>query len=269
MNIAPYLLLLILCFGSFSTNAQSSMRLVAGGSYQPLYGTELGKSIEVRPFYMDETAVSQQQFLAFVQANPQWQRSKVKRIFADERYLDHWLSDTSFPADFGQRAITQVSWFAAKAYCECLGKRLPTLDEWEYAALASSKLKNAQNDSLFNQYILRSYERPNTNTQALRSTYKNYWGLWDMHGLVWEWVHDFQTVIITGESRGDGGNKGLFCASGAVGASDLMNYAAFMRYAMRSSVKARQTFNTMGFRCVSDVPNPLPLCDIPATSAAF
>ena len=42
----------------------------------------------------------------------------------------------------------------------------------------------------------------------------------------------------------------LYCGSGAVGASDFENYAAFMRYAFRSSLEARYTVANLGFRGV-------------------
>ena len=42
---------------------------------------------------------------------------------------------------------TQVSWFAARAYCASLGKRLPTVDEWEYAAAASERRTDATDDA--------------------------------------------------------------------------------------------------------------------------
>ena len=59
-----------------------------------------------------------------------------------------------------------------------------------------------------------------------------------MHGLVWEWTFDFNSIFLSGESRKDKDtDKDLFCGSGSVNATDLMNYAAFMRYAFRASIK--------------------------------
>lgn len=227
------------------------MATVKGGEYTPLYGVAKTETVKVAPFKMDVTPVTHAQFLDFVEKHPQWKKSKVKRLFADGNYLKMWEDDTTVPSELMNSPVVNVSWYAAKAYCECQGKRLPTVDEWEFAAMASETQPDAREDSLFNQRIVRSYEKPKTYLLPVGSTPKNYWGIYDLHGLVWEWTEDFNSIIITGESRSGGDtDKGLFCASGAFGATDLMNYAAFMRYAMRSSVKANYSITNMGFRCV-------------------
>ena len=74
-----------------------------------------------------------------------------------------------------------------------------------------------------------------------------------MHGLVWEWVDDYNTALVTGESRGDSGlDRNLFCGSESVGSSDPKDYAAFMRFAFRSSLEAKYTVRNLGFRCATD-----------------
>ena len=83
----------------------------------------------------------------------------------------------------------------------------------------------------------------------------NFYGVRDLHGLVWEWVEDFNTAMVTGESRGDSGlERNLFCGAGSVGAKDTSDYAAFMRQALRSSLKANNTTSALGFRCAQDHP---------------
>lgn len=73
------------------------------------------------------------------------EKSKVKRLFADGNYLVNWESDESFETQLAEdAAVTNVSWFAAKKYCECQGKRLPTVDEWEYAAMADKNSPDAR-----------------------------------------------------------------------------------------------------------------------------
>ena len=77
-----------------------------------------------------------------------------------------------------------------------------------------------------------------------------------MHGLIWEWVSDFNSIILTGDSRSNSAiNRDLFCASGALGAVDKENYAAFMRFAFRSSLQGKYTVSNLGFRCAGDAKN--------------
>ncbi|WP_240469817.1 formylglycine-generating enzyme family protein [Cyclobacterium sp. SYSU L10401] len=244
------ILLPVLLMVSFTVHAQDEMMVpVTGGVYTPLYGTSTAQ-VQVADFYLDALPITHMEYLSFVEKKPEWRKSAVKGLFADERYLASWDGDLSFPESLKKSPVNHVSWFAAKAYCECQGKRLPTVDEWEYVAMASPTLKDAREDSLFNLAILRSYEKPRTYLQKVGNQEKNVWGISDLHGLVWEWTLDFNAIILTGESRNYGNTDlGLFCASGALGANDLMNYAAFMRYAMRSSLHARNNLATIGFRC--------------------
>ena len=237
-------------FGQITNN----MRTISGGTFVPLYGSD-ASGIKVNSFMLDTYPITNAQFLAFVKEYPKWKKSKVLRLFADDNYLSKWVGDFDFGTELTPNsAITNVSWYAAKAYCECQGKRLPTMDEWEYAAMASQTKKNAQQDSVFNKMIVETYETPRTYKKDVGSTYKNYWGVYDMHGLVWEWTSDFNSVLISGESRQDvDTEKNLFCGSGAVNASDLMDYAAFMRYAFRGSIKANFCIQNLGFRCAKDL----------------
>lgn len=229
---------------------QDDMKMIGAGSYLPLYGSDTDE-VFVPAFYLDVYPVTNQDFLAFVKAKPSWRKSKILGLFADGNYLNGWLNDTTLAADMDPHApVTNVSWFAAKEYCDCLEKQLPTMDEWEYAAMASETQANAQTDSVFNRRIISSYEMPKTYLKPVGSTYENYWGIYDMHGLVWEWTFDFSSVLISGESRKDGQtDRNLFCAAGAMSATNLMDYAAFMRYAFRGSIKAKYNIRNLGFRC--------------------
>lgn len=239
-----------LTFGQLSPG----MKEIKRGVYTPLFGVD-SLEVIVEGFYLDIYPVTNQQYLDFVKEHPKWQKSKVISLFADGSYLSNWESDLSFgKSNNSQSPVTNVSWFAAKEYCACQGKRLPTVDEWEYVAVASETKKNAQRDSLFNQRIVESYETPKTYTKQVGSTYQNYWGIYDMHGLVWEWTSDFNSVLISGESRQDvDKDRSLFCAGGSVNATNLMDYAAFMRYAFRGSIKANYCIRTLGFRCAKNL----------------
>lgn len=232
------------------------MAKVKGGVYTPLYGSD-SIAVRVSDFYMDRYPVTNSDYLAFVEEHPQWKKSQVKKLFADGSYLRNWKLDTDMGDNVVPKApVTNVSWFAAKSYCECQGKRLPTMDEWEYAAMADETVADARSKKQYNQYILGWYEAPHTYKNPIGSTFKNYWGIYDLHGLVWEWTSDFNSVLLSGESRkGNDEDANLFCGAAALGATDLMNYAAFMRYAFRASIKANYTVQNLGFRCAMDGKN--------------
>jgi|SRR5687768_3838664 len=231
-----------------------TMIKITGGSYIPLYGKDFSL-VTVSDFYMDVYPVTNRQYLQFVNVHQRWRKSNMKDIFADDQYLDNWVNDTSYQESLkDQSPVTSVSWFAARAYCECLDKRLPTIDEWEYVAMSDVTNVDARTLDTYNQYILHQYEKPQSYQGEIGKGSPNVWGLHDLHGLVWEWTEDFNSVMISGESRKDGNNDpDLFCGSGSLGANDLMNYAAFMRYAFRGSLKANYSIRNLGFRCAKDI----------------
>ncbi|AUC84053.1 hypothetical protein CW731_01545 [Polaribacter sp. ALD11] len=243
----------ILFLNSMITNCQSKMVPIKGGNYIPLYGRDSMK-VSINDFLMDVYPVTNKEYLAFIKKHPKWQRSKTIKLFVDGSYLREWKTDTTLNVNQKLKSpVTQVSWFAAKSYCESQGKRLPTVDEWEYVAMANKTMPDARKEEAYNQFILGWYEKPKTFNQTIGSTFRNYWRVYDLHGLVWEWTSDFNSVLISGESRKDvDKDSNLFCGSAAINATDLMNYAAFMRYAIRGSLKARYSMRNLGFRCVKD-----------------
>ena len=239
-------------YSSFKVTTE--MVLVKGGSYVPLYGKNQEQVI-VNDLFMDIYPVTNEEFLDFIKKNEKWQKSKVKKIFADGNYLVKWKNDTLLSTNSKPNSpVTNVSWYAANAYCDCQGKRLATVDEWEYVAMANETKADAREIESYNQNILDWYEKPKTYQNEVGHTFKNYYGIYDLHGLVWEWTSDFNSILITGESRSDSAeNNNLFCGSGSLNATDLMNYAAFMRYAFRGSIKANYSIQNLGFRCVKDI----------------
>lgn len=232
------------------------MVLIPSGFFKPLYKDDsLGKKIPVQSFYLDATPVTNHDFLLFVKANPKWKRSHVKRLFADTTYLHNWKSDDSLGELAPQKSpVIYVSWYAAKAYCAWKGKRLPTVAEWEYVAGVSENNIEGYNDTEFLQRILTWYAKPSPKViPSVKSVFKNMFGVYDMHGLVWEWTSDFNSILVSGESRGDTGlERNFFCGSGSLRSSDFKDYAAFMRYGFRGSLQAEYTTSSLGFRCAKD-----------------
>ena len=209
--------------------------------------------VAVRSFWMDRYPVTRAEFLRFVVANPKWRRSRVTPLFADDHYLEDWKSDfllNKRAGDDSRAPVTQVSWFAAHAYCEAQGKELPIIDQWEYVAGDLGRNKAAASGS-----ALAWYSKPNAKRIAsVDSAPVNGFGVHGLIGLVWEWTLDFNSATVGDESREGGASDGnLFCGNGSQGALDSTDYASFMRYSLRNSLKANYTTKNLGFRCVKEI----------------
>ncbi len=242
----------------FAHGGEPGMATLPDGKYRPLFrGEKDAKEIAIASFQLDERPVTNGEFLGFVRENPKWQRSQVKRLFADERYLAHWAGDGDLGKADPAQPVTQVSWFAAKAFAAWSGKRLPSTAEWEFAAGAGFTNPDGTKEPEFQQAIAKWYGTPTPDVlPAAGSGKPNVHGLRDLHGLVWEWTSDFNSAIVTGDARGDTGlERNLFCGAGSLGAKDTGNFPAFMRFGMRSSLKAGYTVHNLGFRCAKDIPS--------------
>jgi formylglycine-generating enzyme len=234
------------------------MVALPAGTYRPLYGSPDGPPVAVGAFRLDRDPATRGEYLAFVTANPQWRRGAVKGVFADRRaYLADWRGDLDAgDASDLRRPATGVSWYGARAYCAWRGKRLPTVDEWEYAAAASATRRDAAREPGFVQHVLALYTlRPRPLPPVARGPLggaANAYGVRALHGMAWEWTADFNSVMVSDDSRGVGArDHDLFCASAAIGATDPTNYPAFLRYAVRAGLTGRSATETLGVRCAA------------------
>lgn len=224
--------------------------LIPTGSHRPFMSAK-DTLVAVPAFYMDKFPVTNAQFLEFVKKHPTWQKEKIKPLFADSGYLKHWQGVPS--QSQLQTPVTYVSWYTAQAYCECQGKRLPTIYQWEYAASFYLLEAGTGRQLKPEQVVLRWYSAPKQATlPVVGVNYKNELGVYDMHGLIWEWVFDFNSVMLPKDARNDKELEKLYCAAGALGAADPSDYASFLRFSLRSSLKANYTLQKLGFRCVKE-----------------
>jgi sulfatase modifying factor 1 len=208
------------------------------------------------PFLMRANLVSNGEFRAFVAAHPEWRRGQVPTVLAGPGYLAGWRA----PDDPGQldplAPVTQVSWHAAAAFCASEGARLPRWHEWEFAAAADPGHADARTDPAWLSSILNWYARPASGVPGkVGQERANFYGLYDMHGLVWEWVEDYSALFVNADSRTQGAGKQLdYCGGAALSLGDRRNYAVLMRVALLAAMEGAQDAPFLGFRCMRDAP---------------
>ena len=249
-------LLLLVPLAGLAAGAADYVRLPGGNFRTALKYEDRKGDARIAPFALMRKPVTNAEFLGFVQSHPQWRRDRVARVFAEPRYLSHWAGAGARGAKaLPQQPVVQVSWFAAQAYCESQGGRLPSWDEWEYAAAADETRRDARRDPAWRERILRWYSQPSN--QALARTglqTPNAYGVQDLHGLVWEWTEDFSSLLVAADNRNQGdADNAKFCGAGALSMDDRDNYAVLMRVAMLSSLDADDTTLNLGFRCSRDL----------------
>jgi formylglycine-generating enzyme required for sulfatase activity len=148
-----------------------------------------------RPFYIGTTEVTQEQYKRVTGENP-------SSLSASGMYREKVVGiDTSrFP-------VETVSWNDAVAFCEKLSElegreyRLPTEAEWEYACRAGSTTKwcfgNAearlQDYGWVNTDPIGEIQVETLTAHPVAEKKPNAWGLYDMHGNVFEWVADWSS----------------------------------------------------------------------------
>lgn len=214
-----------------------------------------GGQVEIAAFELMDRPVTNAQFLAFVIAHPRWRRGTAPVLFAEPRYLSHWSGALSLgKAALADQPVTQVSWFAAQAYCEALDARLPTWSEWEYAAAADATQSDARQDPSWRERVLSWYAKPsNKPLDRVGQQTADIHGIHDLHGLVWEWVEDYSAMLVSADNREQADPDLLqFCGAGALSTDDRENYAVLMRIAMLSALEADDTTSNLGFRCARD-----------------
>ena len=118
----------------------------------------------------------------------------------------------------------RVSWFAARAFASVAGQA--SADERPNGRGRPRRVHQPRwarpNRASAGRRWRGSRGRRRIPLPAAGCRPANLYGARDLSRLVWEWVDDFNTAMVTGESRADTGlERNLFCGAGAAGARDL------------------------------------------------
>jgi eukaryotic-like serine/threonine-protein kinase len=142
-------------------------------------------TVFLNAFWIDQTEVTNQQYRSCIDAggcNPHPYTGPEAN-----GGWDNYMND----AEFDNHPVIYVTWEDAKAYCEWVGRRLPTEAEWEKAARGTDGQIFPWGNDEPNENLL-IYNRFHGAPVAVKS-YPNGaspYGAYDMAGNVWEWVND-------------------------------------------------------------------------------
>jgi len=195
-----------------------------------------GHWVSVEPFFLGKYEVTQKQYQALMSINP-----------------GHFGGDPDLP-------VEQVSWDDCQEFIEKLNAlerqevyRLPTEAEWEYACLggSSNPYGFCDNDDKLSQCSWFD-ENSGKRTHAVGRLKSNPWGLYDLHGNVWEWCQDWHGEHPPGEVTGA---KGIAPAFRVLRGGGYDSPAGDCRsQARRSYSPAKVRHKNVGFRLAATGP---------------
>jgi eukaryotic-like serine/threonine-protein kinase len=188
--------------------------------------------VTVSEFLLGKSPVTNEQFARFLQANPE---AKEPEYWADRRFNQ------------ALQPVVGVSWEDAQAYAEWAGLRLPTEAEWEYACRAGTKKQYSSGDT--EEDLGRvGWFRGNSEGRLHEVGEKppNDFGLYDLHGNVWEWCADwyglYAAKAATDPTGSDGGD------SRVLRGGSWVDGAQYARSAARIGARPAVRENSIGFR---------------------
>ena len=251
-----------------------NMELIPAGEFQ-MGGNDDDTLVDEQPvhpvfleaFYIDKYLVTNAQYKTFVDANPQWGKPRglanlLPSRYHDDYYLHHW-DKNNYPVSETNHPVVHISWYAAMAYAQWVGKRLPTEAEWEKAArggLSGQKYTwgNTTDNSKAN------YNRNVGKTTPVGKYPANGYNLYDMAGNVWEWCLDEwddgfyasspTTNPFSGRSIGSMIDNYTYSNElHVLRGGSWYNTVQNVRVAKRSGAPPTYANSSIGFRCVKPV----------------
>ncbi len=203
--------------------------------------------VEVEAFLMDKTEVTNLQFHKFLQETGYRPRF-------DDHFLHHWPGG-KMPKELADHPVVYVNLDDARAYAKWAGKRLPTEDQWQFAAQGTDGRKWPWG----NEYDDEKCNGRGSGTRAVGSyeNGKSPFGCYDMAGNVWEMTESYRSDGHTRYYMIRGGS--YFKVEGSIwyikgGARQCNSHEKFICIS-----PGQDRCSTVGFRCVIDAKETLGL----------
>jgi formylglycine-generating enzyme required for sulfatase activity len=218
-----------------------------------LFAEEVPRHIvTLAPFYIDRTEVTNQAFKRFLEKNPEWRKDRIDASLQNGKYLQDWTNG-NFPAGRKKYPVVYVTWYAATAFCNSLGKRLPTEAEWEFAGRGGLIGKEFPWGDEMPDKRRVNFSGSGIGAPTRVGSYPpNGYGLYDMAGNVWEFLADEWSKYSSTASAVDAPAVNDFLqvkTRRALRGGSFGGSAVNLRVTYRDSHSPENAVEHVGFRC--------------------
>ena len=184
------------------------------------------------------------------------------------------MKKDDLPEDKALLPIVNVSWYDAVEFCNALSKReghrrcywklfgrwwcdwradgyrLPTEAEWEYACRAGTKTRYSFGNDPARLGAYAWFSKNSRGPQPVSTKPPNHWGLYDMHGNVWEWCWNYYESYTSQSLQNPHGPKKSEDGRRVLRGGSFVNSPVVLRSALRVDFRPVLRFDLDGFRCV-------------------